>query len=423
MTRPGTTLWLLPLGFALLAGLLGCKHEAAPAPAQKGRQALMFSVDVLPVESKKVDYIVQAPGTIDAFERVQVTARVAGVVDKVLFAEGQEVKKGATLVSIDGERYQLAVAQAKAGVAKAEATESDAQAQLSRRQGADKDHPGLIPGEEIGIDQTKAATAKADTEVALQALKTAQVNLRDSAVVAPMDGVIQTRTIETGQYVQAGYVMATLLRNDPMLLHFQVEPDDAPRLKPGMVANFTLRETQKSFTAKLTLVSGAADSTTHMVAVTGEVAGGQSKYWLRPGSFCDVSVDVGAKREAPLIPRTAARATDHGYVAYVINGDVAKEHPLTLGMSTKDGWVEVRSGIKAGDQLVVRGAEALTDGAKVHASVVTAAQLGGGPGTGGTDSGAADAGAAPAVPAADPATDAGAPSGATHLRRNRSAKP
>ena len=363
------------LVLVLAVALAACSSKPAEQPKKGGRQALVYTVDVIPVEAKKVDYLVQAPGTIDAFERVQVTARVAGVVDRVLFAEGQQVKKGTPLVSIDSERFRLAVAQAKAALDKASATQSDAEAMVARREAATKDHPGLIPGEEIAMDKTKVLTAKADTEVAGQGLKTAEVNLRDSSVVAPIDGVIQTRTVETGQLVQAGAVIATLLRNDPMLLHFQVEPDDAPRLKPGMPASFTLRETQRTFNAKLTLVAGAADPATHMVAVTGEVIADAHKYWLRPGSFCDVTVDLGPKREAPLIPRSAARATDHGYVAYVVAGDTAEERPLKLGMSTRDGWVEVRDGLKAGDTLVVRGAEALSNGAKVHANKVTPESL------------------------------------------------
>jgi len=404
----------IAVGCALAAlSVAACSSKPAAPPSRGGRQALVYTVDVIPVESKKVDYIVQAPGTIDAFERVQVTARVAGVVDHVLFAEGQQVKQGTPLVTIDSEHFRLAVAQAKAELQKASATQADAEAMVARREGATKDHPGLIPGEEIASDKTKALTAKADTEVAAQALKTAEVNLRDSSVVAPIDGVIQTRTVETGQFVQAGYVMATLLRNDPMLLHFQVEPDDAPRLKPGMPVTFTMRETQRTFNAKLTLVAGAADAATHMVSVTGEVVADEHKYWLRPGSFCDVTIDLGAKRDAPLIPRSAARATDHGYVAYVVDGDVAKEHPLTLGMSTRDGWVEVRAGLKAGDLLVVRGAEALSNGAKVHANKVTPESL---------DTGtpplapAPDGGAAPPPTASAPPTAGAPPSGVKHGR-------
>ena len=357
----------------LCAGCSGGADPAAGKPAGKAGRGggLVFTVDVLPVEAKRVDYLVQAPGTIDAFERVQVTSRVAGVVDRVLFTEGQEVARGKTLVSIDGERFALALALAKATLEKSKAMQADAEAMVARREGTTGDHPGLITGEELSTYRTKAVTAKADTEVAVQGVKVAEVNLRDSSVVAPISGIIQTRTVETGQYVQVGYVMATLLRSDPMLLHFQVEPDDAPRLKPGMTASFTMRETQRTFDAKITLVSGAADVTTHMVSVTGEVNDREHKWWLRPGSFCEVSINLGAQRDAPVIPRSAARATDHGYVAFVIEDNVAKERPLNLGMSTKDGWVEVRSGLKAGDLLVVRGAEPLANGARVHSTKVT----------------------------------------------------
>ena len=374
-----------------------------------GRKALTYAVDVMPVEAKPVTYVVTAPGRIEAFERVQVTARVAGAVDRVGFTDGEQVKRGQVLVVIDSARYQTAVDSAKAALDKALAAQSDAEAMVNRRQGASAQHPGLIPGEEIETYRTKSLTAKADSRVAEQALKTAQLNLRDSSVRAPIEGVIQTRTVETGQYVQAGYLMATLLRKDPMLLRFEVEVSDALRIKPGMTASFTLRETPDTFSAKITLVAGAADATSHMVPITAELTDKEHKYWLRPGSFCDVTVELErAQRVAPTIPRPAARATDHGYVAYVVEGDVAKERTLTLGMNTKDGWIEVRSGLKAGDLLVVRGGEALSEGAKVKAARVTAASF-----MPGSDAGVP-------APSAAPVPSASAAAGSRGPRRPRS---
>jgi RND family efflux transporter MFP subunit len=368
-------------------GVAACKRDT-PAPdataaggrggrgMRSGDGGLMFAVDLLEVDAKKLDYIVTAPGTIEAFERVQVTSRVAGVVDKVAFTDGQEVKKGDILVIIDSERYRLAVNSSKAALEKAQAAQKDVEGQVSRREGAMAQHPGLIPGEELETYRTKTLTAKADTNVATENLKIAELNLRDSSVRSPIEGVIQTRTVETGQYVNAGAVLATLLRQDPMLLRFQVEPQEAPRLKPGMKATFTMRETQRAFEAKLTLVAAAADPTTHMVGVTAEVIPGEHKYWLRPGSFCDVSVDIGATRESPVIPRFATRATDHGYVTYVVENDIAQERVITLGMSTKDGWVEVRTGLEDGEWIVVRGAEALTPGSKVRSTRLTSLDAG-----------------------------------------------
>jgi RND family efflux transporter MFP subunit len=383
--RPLVAITSFAIGLVPLA--VACKHDnatpdqAAGGGGKGGRMrgggegGIAYAVDILRVDAKKVDYVVQAPGTVEAFERVQVTSRVAGAVDRVAFTEGQEVKQGDTLVVIDSERYQLAVNSAKAAMAKTQASEAETNEQVKRREGAIESHPGLIPGEELETYKTKLLTAKADTAVADEALKTAQVNLRDSYVKSPINGVIQTRTVETGQYVAAGAVMATLLRQDPMLLKFDVEPQDAPRLKVGMTANFTMRETQKSFEAKITLVAGSADPTSHMVNVTGEVQS-KEKYWLRPGSFCDVQVNLGAPREMPVIPRLATRATDHGYVTYVVENEVAQEKVITLGMSTKDGWIEVRSGLNAGDWIVVHGAEALTPGARVRSTRVESVDAG-----------------------------------------------
>ena len=372
MKRPRLFLLLVSL---LALDLASCKKDdPAAAQVQGGGRArgggATFAVDVLPTEAKTVDYIVQVPGTIDAFERVQVTARVAGIVDRVAFSEGQNVKKGDTLVLIDSERFQLAVNSAKAALEKAQTAQKDNEAMAARRQGASDQHPGLIPSEEIETYKTKSLTAKADTDVAAESLKVAQANLRDSFVRAPIEGTIQTRTVETGQYVNPGYLMATLLRSDPMLLRFQVEPQDAPRLKPEMPVHFAMRETQNEYTAKITLVAGAADSATHTVGVTAQVDSENKKYWLRPGSFCDVTIDVGATRQAVVIPRAATRATDHGYVVYVVENGAAIEKVVTLGMNTKDGWVEVRSGLAPGELLVVRGVESLTNGAQVKASKV-----------------------------------------------------
>jgi RND family efflux transporter MFP subunit len=241
------------------SGGKGAAGSASQGGGKGGKGGLSFAVDVMKVESQKIDYIVQAPGTLDAFERVQITSRVAGVVDKVSFREGQEIKKGDVLVVIESERYQLAVNSAKASHDRTASLLADAEAQVARREGATKDHPGLITGEELATYKTKVLTAKADVALAAEALKVAQVNLRDAYVRAPMGGIVQTRTVETGQYVNTGFLMATLLRTDPMLLRFQVEPRDAPRLKPDMLVGFTMRETQRAYQAKITLVAGAAE--------------------------------------------------------------------------------------------------------------------------------------------------------------------
>ncbi len=355
------------LGLALAAvALAGCsKSEAGTVGAKGGKTKLEYAVEVAPVEMREVGYVVTAPGTIQAFEQVQVTARVGGAVDKVMFSEGQTVKAGQTLAVIEVDRYQVAVDQAKAAVDKAAATEAQSEAQLARRQASNKEHPGLVAGEEVATFETSVATAKADVQAAKEAQRVATLNLRDAYVRAPMDGVIQTRTVETGQYLQPGAVLATLLQRDPLLLKFSVTESDAPRIAPGMIANMSLRESARSYHAKITLVSAAADPASHLVAITAEVDDKEHKYWLRPGVFCDVTLPVGATRKSAVVPEISIRATERGFLAYVVQGSVAKERPVQLGMHTSGGFVEVTHGLYDGAERVVLPAEPLSDGAPV----------------------------------------------------------
>jgi multidrug efflux pump subunit AcrA (membrane-fusion protein) len=82
--------------------------------------------------------------------------------------------------------------------------------------------------------------------------------------------------------------------------------------------------------------------------------------------FAEVSVPVGGASEVPVVPQMAIRPTERGFVAFVIEGEVARERVLTLGMRTTDGRAEVRAGLQPGDLLVIRGAEALRDGVAVR---------------------------------------------------------
>lgn len=345
------------------------KGEAEAKGAQGGgpganRKTMAFPVEVKPVESRRVEYTVTAVGSLAAFESVAVTARVAGAVERVMFREGQQVTAGQPLVEVEPERYRLAVSAAEATLQKARAGEAEAQAGFSRRQQASEKNPGLIRGEEIETWRTKVQSTAAEVAQAQAALAQAKLNLRDAFVRAPVSGVIQTRTVETGQYVPVGTVLATLMRRDPLLLRFQVPEQDAQPLRPGIVARFNVAEGEKVYEATITHVAAAASQASRMVDVTANVLN-PNQPELRPGAFARVTVPIGAQREAPVIPQTAIRPSEKGFLAYTVADGVAKQRILTLGMRTADGQVEVKSGLQAGETLVIRGAEALRDGAQV----------------------------------------------------------
>ena len=361
----------IPIVLTLAAGLAAadCKRSAEGAGGGRAfdRSRLSFPVEVQTVELRSLVYSVNAVGSVDAFEKVQVTARVPGVVDRVQFTEGQFAKVDDVLVEIEPERYSLAVEAAQAAYDKALASKADAEAGLKRRETVIAQNPGLIPGEEVETWRTKVLVAASDVAQTKSALNQANLNLRDAYVRAPFSGILQTRTVQTGQYVQTGTVLATLVRRDPMLLRFKVPERDAARFRIGMKAQFRVRDNTQEYSSRIVHIAASADDVTRLVDVTAEVAGGGDAA-LRPGSFAEITVPVSSEKTAAVIPQTAIRPTERGFLAYVVENDAAVERILTLGMRTADGQVEVLSGLAPGEVLVVRGGEALRDGAPVRTS-------------------------------------------------------
>jgi membrane fusion protein, multidrug efflux system len=373
------------LVLAALAAAPACKGESDAARAQgnpggqagaagaggrgdgaggRGRAARAFPVQVQPVGARDVAYMVSAVGTVEAFEEIQVTSRVTGVVEKVRFSEGQSVKGGQPLVEIEPRRFQLAVESARAALAKTRAAMGEAQAGLARREKATVDNPGLVPGEELETWRTRVATARAEVNAARVALDRAELDRRDASVHAPVAGVLQTRSVRTGQYVQPGTVLATLIQRDPLLLRFDVPEREAAGLRPGMKVVFGGGAGEEPYSAVIKLVTTAADPSTRMVKVTAEVDDPR-KATLRAGSFARVAVQMGTSTGAVVIPQTAIRPSEKGFLAYVVADGVAAERALDLGLHTSDGMIEVKRGLKIGEQLVVRGAEALRNGVQV----------------------------------------------------------
>ena len=361
----------------VLWAALGCSKATSDSGLKKGKgvNKLEYPVQVAPLELRQVSYTVMAPGSIEAFQQVQITARVAGAVDKVSFVEGQEVKQGDLLVAIEPDRYQVAVDQAKVAIDRAVATEKASEAELARRQQAVAQHPGLVAGEEVETYATNVATGKADIAAAQQALRVAQLNLRDSYVRAPIPGVIQSRSVQAGQYLQPGAILGTLLQRDPLLLRFGVTEQDAPRLKAGMIANMVMRESTRTYTAKIVLLADAADPSTRLVPITAQVDDTAHKYWLRPGAFCEVNVPIGDAKQAIVVPSISVQPTATGNIVYTVDDkNVAHLRVVQLGMYTPDGGVEITQGLTAGELLVVEGFEALSEGAPVKISARTTLQ-------------------------------------------------
>ncbi len=359
----------LPRYFALLPALLliatGCGKDGVSGQQPATKPKLQFPVEVEVVQSRLTEFSIQAVGSVEAFEIVPVTARVSGVVEQVLFTEGDRVREHQALLKIEPERFALNVKSAEAQFEKSKAAAAEALAGLARRADIDKKNPGWVSPEELQDWETRVRTLQADSAAALATLELSRLNLRDAGVPAPVTGMLQSRTVRTGQYVQAGTVVATIVRRDPLLLRLEAPEKTARNIRSGQLVRFHVGDRNRMYEAKVIAVTESADPLTRMITITAQVTDSDREE-LRPGAFAEATIELGESAELPVIPQTAIRPSERGFLAYVIQDTVARERVLELGMRTADGMVEVRNGLTEGEKVVIRGAEALRDGAPVR---------------------------------------------------------
>jgi multidrug efflux system membrane fusion protein len=346
----------------IVVALLAQGCGAKPAQVETKRGASRYPVEVAAVEARVLARTVTATGALAAFENVRISARVTGVVDRLLVAEGDRVEAGQVVAEIEAERFRIALAVAEAQLARAVAAHADATRTLARRE--ELFTAQVVSEDEVGRERLQAALAGADRAAAEAAVAKARLDLRDAQVTAPIAGTVQARMVETGAAVMPGTGLAVLVRRDPLLVRFSVPVEDAAGLAAGMPCTVRVRGGRDAAPAVIVLVAEAADAGSRQVPVTAKVE--DPGRTLRPGAFCTVEVPVSSPAPVVVIPDLAIRASAQGFIVHVVvegkDGPVAQARTLRLGGRDGNGQVEVLAGLTVGDRLIVRGAEAIRDG-------------------------------------------------------------
>jgi multidrug efflux system membrane fusion protein len=337
------------------------------APAKKGPGGLR--VRAVPVVQQDVVYEIRAVGSLSADEVVQVTAEVEGPVRDVTFNEGVRVSPETLLARIDPERYRLEAQRAEASLRKAESERARAQAELTRREMLAKDQ--LVSVEELNRARGDLEGTTGEAEAAKAARDMARENQRRSEVRASRSGVVNTKTIETGQFVKEGQVLATIVDASRLRLRFTVSEGESLRAKVGQEVGFVVKPLgSRTFKAKIYHVGAMADPQTRQVEVLAWVSNAGE---LKPGFYAEVELSSEMHKGALVVPRAAVQPSEKGFVAYVVEDGKARLRTVERGLETDGGLVEIVSGLKVGDNVVTEGSDRLADGIAVQLADVTTA--------------------------------------------------
>jgi len=345
--------------------------EAAAGPGGARRGPPPTTVGVATAEQASIPIILDALGTVTPQATVRVRPQVSGVMQKVLFKEGQMVKAGELMATIDPRQFELALQQASGQRQRDEAQLDSARVTLQR-------FKTLLEQDSIArqeVDSQAALVKQLEGTVVIDKANegTARLNLGYTRVVAPVSGRVGLRTVDIGNVVSTSDAngIALITQVSPIDVVFSVPQDQVGELQQTAASGAIMKVTALDRTRATVLDTGVFASLDNQVdTTTGTVKAKarftNSKLALFPSQFVNVQLMVRTIENAVVVPVTAVRLGAQGDYVYVLNGAerTVSLRPVKRGPATVDKIV-IASGLKAGERVITEGADRLKDGARV----------------------------------------------------------
>ncbi len=358
------SLW--PLVFAALA-LGGCKDKQDVA-----RVIPPMPVTVATVTAADNVVYSEFVGQTVAEKRVEITARVEGVLASINFKDGAYVNEGDLLFTIDDQQLQAVVAQARAAVAQSKAASETAQRELERMHRIHAQ--GVVTDADLDTATMKAATTAATYLASQAALQGSELQLGYCRITAPISGQISGHTVSIGNLVGRGQstVLTTLVSVDPIRARFNIDErfflEVSKRKREGTVRDdiFELVLGDGSTYAhrgSIAFADNQVDPKTGTLLV--EVLFPNPERTLRPGLFGRVRFPLQVVKDAIVVPQRAVQELLATYSVIVVTADNQAEfRPVKVGARIGPGWL-ITAGLKPGERIVVEGGLKLRPGAAV----------------------------------------------------------
>jgi membrane fusion protein (multidrug efflux system) len=328
-------------------GVLGGSAQAGPADDPAGAMPPM-PVDVDSARLGNVVDAVPATGRIEALQAVELRADEPGRVTELLFAEGQAVAAGTPLLRIDDA---LLRAQAE----RAEADRDLAQQQLERMRRLRAEN-AASPAD---MERVQAAARRADAE-----LSVLQLQIERSTVRAPFAGVVGQRFVSRGDYVTTATPLLTLQTTDPQRAVIEVPERHAAQLRRGQTVEFTVgAHPGRVFEARVDFIDPVVQAESRTIVVKARAP--NPERLLKAGMFIEARLAIATRPDAIVVREDAVQPLRTANVVWAVADGRASRRVVELGARSR-GTVEIVSGVKAGETVVVGGLERMAEGMPVQ---------------------------------------------------------
>lgn len=388
------------LGLALLLAAGACSKGAeSKAEPKSGQRQQAVPVAIAVVEQKAMPVQIQALGSVEAYSVVSVRAQVGGELIRVHFKEGQDVKKGDVLFTIDQRPFEAALAQAQATQAQHQAQVTQAGANLARDQAQMENARveeeryrrlaagGFVAREQydqflttlktaqatIDADQAAVATARALVRADEAMVETARLNLAYTVIKSPIDGRTGSLMLHEGNVVRSGGTSdSTLLvinQIQPIYVSFTVPQQQLSEIKTYQQAGSLSVDALPSGEKRpdrgvVTFVDNAIDPTTGTVRLKASFPNPEKRLW--PGQFANVTLTLTVDPDAIVVPSQAVQTGAQGPYVFVVKPDSTVENRRVAVARTQGSESVIASGLQAGERVVTDGQPRLSPGVKVE---------------------------------------------------------
>jgi multidrug efflux system membrane fusion protein len=347
---------------ALLSSCAGTKAAPPSTPSVPVLAAL--------VEQKDVPLQLRAIGSVEAYSNVSVKTQVTGELTGVFFKEGQDVKKGQLLFTLDKRPFEADVRRAEGALARDQAQAANAQAQARRYEALW--NSGVVSKEEYDQMRANADALEAAVRADKGALENARVQLQYCSIYSPINGRTGPLLIHQGNMIKAN--------DTPFLVSInQVEPIYATFTVPeqylGDIKRYAAQrklpvqalipnDSRGPVVGRLSFIDNAVDQATGTIKLKGEFANSDRRLW--PGQFVDAVLTLADQRNAIVVPSQAVQNGQQGQFVFVIKPDMTVEARTVTVDRTADAQAVIAKGLAPGERVVTDGQLRLVPGARVE---------------------------------------------------------